>query len=164
MKRTLALVLATFVQVSAYAAPATEASVEQLLDVMNARQTLDSTYVQMERAVGGMMRQITNGRSLTERYQQALDAGVVKAMAFLKQEFNWDVLKADFVKLYVGTFDQSEIDGLLAFYRSPTGRAFIQKMPIVLQGSMEISQARMQALMPKLMQSLEDAKKDINRP
>ncbi len=164
MKRPIALVLAALVQLGASAAPATEASVEQLLDVTNARQTLEGSYVQVERMMRNMVRQGAGSQPLTEREQQALETSVVKTMALLKKEFTWDLLKADFVKLYVNTFDQSEIDGLLAFYRSPAGQAFVQKMPVVMQGSMEISQARMQALMPKLMKSLEDTKKEASRP
>lgn len=164
MKRTLAVVLAALVQAGAFAAPATEASVEQLLDVTNARQTLEGSYVQVERMMRNMVRQGAGSQPLTEREQQAMETSVAKTMALLKKEFTWDLLKADFVKLYVNTFDQSEIDGLLAFYRSPAGQAFVQKMPLVMQGSMEISQVRMQALMPKLMRSLEDTKQEASRP
>lgn len=50
-----------------------------------------------------------------------------------------------------------EIDGLIAFYASPAGQAFINKMPVVLQKSMAISQSLMQSLMPKMSAAMKEA-------
>ena len=55
------------------------------------------------------------------------------------------------------THPQKEIDSLVAFYSSPAGQAFIRKMPIVLQKSMEITQAQMQRLLPRMKKIAEES-------
>lgn len=37
------------------------------------------------------------------------------------------------IPIYRETFEQAEIDGLIAFYGSPVGQAFVNKMPTVSQ-------------------------------
>ena len=66
------------------------------------------------------------------------------------------------MKLYAETFTQEEVDGLLAFYRSPAGVALLEKMPQVTQKSAAITQQRIAPLVEKLKASMaktvEDAK------
>jgi hypothetical protein len=62
--------------------------------------------------------------------------------------------------MYIDTFTQEEVDGLLAFYRTPAGRAMIEKMPILLGKMMQQTQARMQRLMPQIMQIAQESAKD----
>jgi uncharacterized protein len=153
---TVALTLC-LAHLTSFAAPATEASVERLLDAMNARGVVDNSHTQVEKMMRGMALQPMGGRQPSEQQQKSLDATVSKTMALMRDEFTWDKLKPDFVKLYVTTFDQEEIDSLVAFYSSPAGQAFVRKMPIVMQKSMEYSQAQMQRLMPRMMKIIEEA-------
>jgi uncharacterized protein len=71
-------------------------------------------------------------------------------------------MKPVYMQLYRETFDQAEIDGLIAFYRSPAGQSFIAKMPKVMQKSMVVVQEQMRAMMPKIQeataQAMEEAK------
>ncbi len=70
---------------------------------------------------------------------------------------DWDKLKPEYAQLYMETFTQEEVDGLLAFYRSPAGRAMIEKMPLLMNKSLQLSQARMQKLMPRIMSTAQQA-------
>jgi uncharacterized protein len=124
---------------------------------MNARETMEGSYAQVEKMMQGLAMQSMGGRSLTEQDQKAVNTTINKTMVLMKEEFTWEALKADFVKLYVSTFDQDEIDSLVAFYSSPTGQAFIRKMPILMQKSMELSQARMQQLLPRMMKIIQES-------
>ena len=153
---TVALAL-SLAHLTALAAPATEASVERLLDAMNARGVVDNSHTQVEKMMRSMALQAMGGRQPSEQQQKSLDITVSKTMALMREEFTWDKLKPDFVKLYVTTFEQEEIDSLVAFYGSPAGQAFVRKMPIVMQKSMEVSQAQMQRLMPRMMKIIEES-------
>lgn len=61
----------------------------------------------------------------------------------MHDEMSWAKMKPQYVRLYVETFDQDEVDGLLAFYATPAGQAMINKMPIVMPKMMGVMQDSM---------------------
>ena len=73
-------------------------------------------------------------------------------------------MKPLYVQLYRDTFEQEEVDGLLAFYASPTGQAFVNKMPMVMQKSMALSQSLMQSIIPKMTAAMKDAMAEAKVP
>ena len=68
-------------------------------------------------------------------------------------QMSWPRLKPLYTKIYQDAFTQEEIDGLIAFYRSPAGMAYVDKMPLVTQKSMDL----MQSLMPPMMKRVQAA-------
>ena len=141
----------------AAAAPASTESVEALLTLTKTESTFDTMYASMEQFMRQSMQQAALGRTLTPPQQQVIDTVPAKFVAVMRSELNWDKLKPQFVQLYRETFDQEEIDGLVAFYSSTAGQAFVNKMPIVVQKSMAMSQSQMQALLPKMTAAIEQA-------
>lgn len=141
----------------AAAAPASTESVETLLTLTKAESTLDAMYASMEQLMRQSMQQATLGKTLTPQQQQVIDTVPAKFMAVMRAELMWDKLKPQLVQLYRETFEQEEIDGLAAFYRSPTGQAFITKTPVLMQKSMAISQAQLQTVFPKMKAAIDQA-------
>jgi hypothetical protein len=60
-------------------------------------------------------------------------------------------------QIYQESFTQEEIDGLIAFYESPAGVAFVEKMPFAMQKSMSIMQSRMAPMMEKIKAAMKEA-------
>ncbi|TMH03840.1 MAG: DUF2059 domain-containing protein [Betaproteobacteria bacterium] len=102
------------------------------------------------------------GKSLSAEQQRYLEATPQRFVTIMREELSWENLKPMYIEIYRDSFTQEEIDGLIAFYQSPVGMAFVNKMPIVMQKSMTSMQARMQPIMEKMKaatrQALEDAK------
>lgn len=164
MKKILAtLSFAAFVG-GAQAAPASTESIERLLTMTRTEALLDTVYASTEQMMRQSMRQTLGARSLSAEQQRVVDELPVKFVATMRQEFNWSTLKPQYVRLYQETFEQSEIDGLIAFYASPAGQAFIDKMPLVMQKSMSIVQEQMRTLMPRIGQTIEQTMKDAKIP
>lgn len=82
----------------------------------------------------------------------ALASDAQPSEASVRELMRWEVLEPILIDIYRQSFTQSEIDGMLAFYRSEVGQAVIAKMPVVMQNSIQAMQARVAALMPKLQQ------------
>ena len=118
---------------------------------------MDSMYRNVGQIMRQSMQKVVAGKLLAPEQQQILDALPGKFLAVMRTELTWDALKPQYVQLYRETFDQEEIDGLLAFYRSTAGQAFVNKIPTVLQKSMAISQSRMQTLLPRMRAAIEQA-------
>ena len=75
----------------------------------------------------------------------------------MREEMTWDKLRPLYVQIYQESFTQEEIDGLIAFYESPAGVAFVEKMPFVMQKSMSIMQSRMAPMMEKMKAAIKEA-------
>ncbi|TJZ73208.1 DUF2059 domain-containing protein [Chitiniphilus eburneus] len=71
-------------------------------------------------------------------------------------------LKPDYIKLYRDTFTQEEIDGLIAFYKTPAGQALVDKMPLVLQNISGILQSRLVPMMGKVATVVREATEEFN--
>ena len=62
------------------------------------------------------------------------------------------------VKAYADTFTEGEIDGILAFYKSPAGQALLQRMPQVMERSMPVIMQLMGDLQPEIKRMTEELK------
>jgi hypothetical protein len=146
------LVLLPFQSVLAAEQLASEASVRELLAVSQSRKTMDDTMAQMDSAMRNGMKQGMGNATPTAEQQQIMDSMVPKLVALFAEEMSWDKMEPKMVKVYQQTFSQSEVDGLLTFYRSKAGKALIAKMPLVMQNVMQMTQANLANLLPKLQQ------------
>ncbi|HET9329084.1 MAG TPA: DUF2059 domain-containing protein, partial [Steroidobacteraceae bacterium] len=60
------------------------------------------------------------------------------------------------ISVYQKTFTQKEVEGMKAFYRTPTGQSVIAKMPMVMQQTMQTMQGRMADTIPKIQEIQKD--------
>ncbi|UAA37351.1 DUF2059 domain-containing protein [Paraneptunicella aestuarii] len=121
--------------------------VEQLIEVSDAR-------YQYEMVMGMMKDQMQTQMEsdLSPQLQQALDGML-----------SWDELMKPMFSVYAEVYSEEELRGLIAFYDSPIGKAFLIKSPIAAQKSMAVMQEWMAKNMAKMKQlakeSIEEAKK-----
>jgi len=157
MRKCLAIAAALFIAVDASAAPPSQESVEALLAVTKTQTMMDSVYGNVEQMMRQGVQQAAHGETLSAEQQRVLDAVPARFVAVLREEFNWEKMKPMYVQIYRDSFDQEEIDGLVAFYRSPAGQALVNKMPGVMQKSMAMAQSQMQALIPRMKAAIDSA-------
>lgn len=157
MKTTVILAAAALASSLAFAAPPTDASVARLLEVSKAESTLDSAFANLDQHLRQSARMATAGRALSTEQQGIVERALAKLAAVVREEMGWSTMRPEMIAIYRESFDQEEIDGLIAFYESPAGKAFVAKMPTVLQKSMVMSQSMMQRLLPRIQQVMTDA-------
>jgi len=134
-----------------------EASVKELLAITGAAKVLDGIWVQMDGMMKTMITQARQGRTLTATQQAAVDEFRSQSMAVLREELTWTKLEPVYVRIYQDSLNQDEIDGMIAFYKTPAGQAVIRKVPVILQKTM----TEMPGLMAPMMQKLQQLQKDI---
>ncbi len=133
----------------------TEASLHELLEVTHVRTMTDGMFAQMEGAMKTSMQQAAQGQTITPQMQASMDNSAAKSVQFLKGELSWEKLEPMYLQIYGDSFTQSEVDSMLAFYKTPGGQAVINKMPVVMQNSMAAMQQRMGPLMQKLQENMQ---------
>ena len=139
----------------------TDESVRRLLQIMDAKKLVEAIPQQVENMMTATLQQRLQGQSLSPQQQQAVDAMRTRVAALMREELDWSVMEPIYTKIYADTFSQSEIDGLVGFYRSPTGHAIIQKLPLVMQNAMNLVQQRMASLMPRIQQMAQETAAQI---
>ena len=75
----------------------------------------------------------------------------------MKDLLDWKKLEPLYVRVYQKTFNQQEVDGMIAFYKMPVGQTVIAKMPAVMQNTIE----EMQQMMAPVMQKIQKTQQDV---
>jgi hypothetical protein len=66
-------------------------------------------------------------------------------------------LRPQQVKIYNDIFTDEEINGLLAFYESPAGRAWVDKMPLIMSQMMIAMQGQMKDIQSEIQRITKEA-------
>jgi uncharacterized protein len=156
-KLTAFLVSALLVSTSAHAGPASEESIDALLVATKAESLVDGMYANVEQFMRQATAAATQGKPVSEEQQRVLDAIPAKFSKVMREEMSWANMRPLYVQIYQESFSQEEIDALIAFYQSPAGQAFVAKMPVVMQKSMNIMQSRIGPLMEKMQAAMQEA-------
>ena len=126
-----------------------------------AAQTMSMAASQINSSIMGNMMGVT----FTADQKKQIDAVQAQVMQLLQKSLGWDALEPEYAKIYAAAYTEEELDGLLAFYRSPAGQAMVAKTPALMSQANTIVQAHMSTVMPQLQQILkESAPSEASKP
>ncbi|WP_250622878.1 DUF2059 domain-containing protein [Pinirhizobacter soli] len=131
-------------------APPSEASIHELMDVTHAQKLVDGIIDQTNGLMLKSVQQANGGAPLDPQEKKIAARAVGKLTDVMRQQMSWEKMQPMMIDLYKKTFSQNEINDMLAFYRTPSGQAVIQKMPALMNQTMAISQAKIQAMLPQI--------------
>jgi hypothetical protein len=160
---TLLLLAVLILPLSTPAAPPTDPSINQLLQLTKVDKQMDSVFTQMDDLLKTSLQQATKGRPLSAEEQAILDRQQAKMSGIMKEELSWDKMKDLYVQAYRETFSQEEIDGLIAFYRTPVGQSFVSKQPELMKRTMTIMQQRMGPMMQRIQTMSEETVAEMKK-
>ena len=153
IKTKLVLLVLFIFSASAYGADTkpSEKSIKELMRVTESHKMLDNMMVQFDTVMKNGMQQAFKGETITPKQQKQIDDMQNKMTVMFKEEMSWESLEPLYVQVYRDSFTQQEVNGMLAFYVSPSGQAVIHKMPVVIQNTMTEMQKRMGPFLQKLV-------------
>jgi hypothetical protein len=122
------------------------------------KQSIEMAGSQMQNAA---LQQLL-GIEMTPKQRQIVDEFRGKINAVVAQGLSWDKIKPGFVKLYVDAFTEDELDGMIAFYRSPAGQAMVAKTPKLMSDASAITQERMLAMQSDVRRLMDDLHQRLN--
>lgn len=151
MKRFL--VLAVLVLALPLHGRADDASKRAKLDELFTLMKLDKMMSQMmdlgmQQANGALNSSI--GSEMPPAIKAHFDDYMKKVRAVVAAELEWKSIEPEYINLYADNFTEAQVDDLLAFYKSPAGQALLEKTPVITQQSMQLAQARMMKVIPKI--------------
>ncbi len=162
MPKRMLLALTLLWTTTAVAAPPTKESIDTLLAVTKMERTFDNVMDSMTRVMQQQTASAFAGSALTEEQQRAMRDKQAKMAAVIRDELSFAKLEPIYVDVYRETFTQDEVDSLIAFYRTPAGASYVDKMPEVLRRTTVAMQPLMKETMERVKaiakQSADDAK------
>lgn len=146
---TLTLLCTLFIiSTAAASAESHRQAVEELLAISRVDQMLEP----MMDNVMSVMQQQMSQVNIPEDKKPIVDKYNQKIIETLRHEMRWENMQEDFVALYLEAYSEEELRGLADFYKSPLGQKMLDKMPELMQASMQISQGLLQQTLPKIQQ------------
>ncbi len=144
--KALLLAILMMASFNSFATPAKKETLEELFRLTDVTKMLDLVYAQSD----AIAKQSMRGKSLTEEQKAVMNKYAEKNMALVKQEMSWDKLKTPIMEAYSRVYTDKEVQDIIKFYQTPTGKKMLKKMPELAQISMGLVQNMMQSMQPKL--------------
>ncbi len=157
--KALALVFVALISFNAMASESSkQAQLDELLRVMDMDKLMNSMYSQLEVMMNGMSKKMGVKPSEEAIYQKYH----AKTTKIFKESLSWEKMKPLVSKMYSDNFSEKEISEMLTFYKTETGQAILQKMPVVMQQSMQMGQELVQQAMPQIQAAAEEFAQELN--
>lgn len=156
--QTLRNVLLTllFCSTTAIAAPASEDSVRQLLAVSQAQKLVDGMGAQFNTLMNNVVQQALNGKAPSAKQQEAITKMKNRMVALMQGELAWAKVEPMYIRLYMESFSEEEVAGMVSFYKTPAGQAVINKMPLLMQKTMVEVQTMISSTTPQMQKIQEE--------
>jgi len=158
MKRFIAFMLVMFMSATVFAQNdqlASKASIEELLALTETKQSYDVAMLDMTKVVDMSTERFL--RQVPSQNQAKFKKAMASFNTMLQEEMNWENTKQQYIQIYAETFTQQEINDLIAFYKTSSGKAFIKKSPLIHQKTSMIYQKKSMEIIDRFAKMVEES-------
>ena len=131
---------------------ARKAKIEEMFRLMNIDRMMQQVMSQMK----AMTEQQISGMKLPPEGQAAAQESQGRIMELVAERMSLEKMKPAYIQLYSEVFTDEELDGILAFYRSPAGRAMLEKTPLLMTKAMALVQKQMGDIQPEIEKMMKE--------
>ena len=96
------------------------------------------------------------GVKLPPEASEKVQAFQNKLLSVMAESMTWESYKQDFIRIYSAELSEDQFQDLVAFYKTPTGKAFIAKTPALMTKSSELSQTKMAEMIPQIQKLMNE--------
>jgi hypothetical protein len=132
-------------------------SVEELLALSKADAALDAAYGQMDQLFVNMGKQL----GVKPEEQEMFDKFMLKMASLMKEEMSWDKMKGPMIEIYLKHYTEKEVQDMITFYKSESGRSMISKQADVAKDTMMLSQKMIEGFLPKVMKLSQEMEAEL---
>lgn len=163
MKNFLLSAVTLFLTLTAWAKPPTTQSLETLLGIMEIEKMLGQLVSNMEMGMEQGIQQLVREKNLSAEDEAELKQIKTELTATLRDELSLAKTKDIYLQVYRDLFTQEEVDGIIAFYKTPAGQAMVEKAPSAMQRAGELMQARLAPISQKMEARMDQFQKRIEK-
>jgi uncharacterized protein len=165
MLRNLCVILALFVGVSAaYCDEASRlAKASEVLRLAKSDQTMrQGLGIVAEQMKSGFIQQIS-GVQIPPEMEKEVAAFQDKIVAIMFDAISWEKLEPTLARMYADTYTESQLDGIIAFYKSEAGQAMVTNAPVLMAKSSAVAQQRIQDILPQLQTAMDEFRSRVRQ-
>ncbi len=126
------------------------AKAEEMLRLTKTDAGLRDQLTNLQTRIAELAKQQFNLPTPTAEQTSLLTEYRSKVQQITTEEVGYEQLRPMLVTLYAASFTDADLDGIIAFYKSPSGQALVAKMPEVSGKTTSTVQDRIKELQPKL--------------
>jgi uncharacterized protein len=161
MRRPLLLFAAALLFSGAAAAHADDASkhakVRELFQLTSMQNRVDQIRISaLAQARSFAAQQFASTGVSAQQDNQGVAAFYEQLNALVAGNYNWTKLEPAYEEIYANLYTEEELDGILAFYKSPVGQAFLSKSPEATRQILQLSKQQFDALTPQIQKLTQD--------
>ena len=134
--------------------PPSEQSVNEMIKLLQLQGLLNAALKQMndgmEKGMEASLSKATSGKDLTPAQKAEVEDFRKKFKATAAEELSLDRITNMYAQAYRDSFTQDEVNGVVAFYKSPAGKAITEKNPLVMQKAAALTEARITVMTQRL--------------
>lgn len=157
MKKLIFTLLLSISTTSLAGDSAKNEKLNELLSILNMDSMIETMYSQMET----MMQNMSEDMGVSAAEKPIIDKYFSEMTLIMKEEMNWEKMKPEVITIYERHFTTKEIEDMLTFYRTDTGKSLITKLPVVMQESMQMSQQFAQNILPQIQEINLELQKEL---
>jgi uncharacterized protein len=131
---------------------ARKAKIEEMFRITNMDRMVQQIMSQMKTVIDQQLSTMKLPPEAEAEAQESQD----RMMKLIAERMSWEKMKPAYIQLYDEVFTDEELDGILAFYRSPAGRAMIEKTPLLMTKAVALSQKQMGDLQPEIQKMMKE--------
>lgn len=124
---------------------------EELMTVMNTKEMVDASFSMGKKMMQDQLKGMQKSMGHTED-SESIASRSTQVMEIIEKEMRWENIRGQFIEIYAEIFTESELKGLVDFYKSPLGQSFLKKQPELMERAMRVTQKIMADLMPKILE------------
>jgi hypothetical protein len=136
------------------------AAIEEYMGLIKVSQTLEYIKAQFKPILLALLEK----ENIPSDKKQIADKYMNKCWDIINTEWVWENIKDQYVEMYMKYFSENEIQEMLQFYKSPTGKKVVELMPQIMKEGTLIGQKLAQNnIMPKIEAQFEEMRKEIKK-
>lgn len=143
-------------------------SLEKLLEVSQAQNLNSVQITRMGNTLDMMIGEAANKFKLTPEQVAELKKRLPELskdlQKIVREEMGWPKVKESYARIYARNFSQDEVNDLIAFYQSPTGRVFLKKNAQLTEDLSQASLERLPAVQERIQKSTSEMLKKLIAP
>jgi hypothetical protein len=143
------------------------ALIEEMLRITGADKTVDNVLDQQQALIKQQLSSLVMEDGSLSPYRDKLEPVIedyqAKIIAVMKKAMNWTEVKPQMVKIYDELFTEAELSAIVAFDKTPAGKALIDKTPAITGKSMEVGMRQLSGAMPDIEHLSDQMKADMRK-
>jgi hypothetical protein len=156
---SLLLVLALTCSLAARADEASHrAKAQQLMELLHTQRMVEQISANITKQVTDAANNIAGDNPSPDTKAKVADFQK-QANQLIDAQLGWESMRSGFVDVYAKNFTEEELDGIIAFYKTPSGTALLDKMPNVNSEVTKFGTSRLSTLQPELKAQFDTLRK-----